>query len=165
MSKSIEQLILALSKEYEIYKGYLELAKKKRDVIVEGNIKELEKITNDEQSIVVSMGKIDEIRTAIIGNILFEQKIDWVENITELASSIKDPERTEILSLKDKLGSILKKIKEVNDLNTKLLEQSLEYIEFNVNLLTNAEVKGNTYGSKADENELKHRPNIFDAKV
>ncbi|MCT4605029.1 MAG: flagellar protein FlgN [Marinisporobacter sp.] len=165
MSKSIEQLILAMNKEYEIYSDYLALAKKKKDVIIEGDVKELENITQDEQTIVVSIGKIDEIRTAIIGNVLFEQKIDWIENIAELANYIEEPVKTQIIDLKDKLGSLLKEIQQINDLNAKLIHQSLEYIEFNVNLLTNAQVKGNNYGNKADEQEMKHRSNIFDAKV
>ncbi|WP_168198214.1 flagellar protein FlgN [Crassaminicella thermophila] len=165
MSKSVDQLILALNKEYEIYKDYYTLAKNKNEILIEGNVKELERITKKEQDVIAVMGKIDQIRTAIIGNILFEKKIDWVESLTELASHIEASKRAEIIALKDKLRILLEEIKNLNDLNGKLIRQSLDYIEFNVNLLTNVELKGNTYGSRADEQDLKHRPNLFDAKV
>ncbi|TCO76471.1 flagellar protein FlgN [Marinisporobacter balticus] len=165
MSKSIEQLILALNKEYEIYQDYLVLAKKKRDMVVQGNMKALDKLTKKEQNMIANMGKIEKIRITIIGNILFEEKIDWVENITELTNYFDESSKTELINLKENLGILLQEIKHINEFNSKLIQQSLDYIDFNVNLLTSVELKGNTYGSKADDKDLKQRPNLFDAKI
>ncbi|WZL73734.1 flagellar protein FlgN [Clostridiaceae bacterium 35-E11] len=165
MTKSVEQLILALSKEYEIYANYLALAKRKKEVIVEGNIKELDDITKKEQDVIASIGKIDEIRTAIIGNVLYEQQIPSVESITDLSNYLEEPEKTRVLEIKHKLESVLTEIANINKLNSRLIQQSLDYINFNMNLVSSLESTGSTYSDQADEKDLKKRSNLFDAKV
>jgi flagellar biosynthesis/type III secretory pathway chaperone len=165
MSKSVEQLITVLKQECDLYKDYLDLAREKKAAVIKGHIKEIDHITKVEQNMIVNMGKADQIRGAIIGNILLEKKVSSIENITELANLIDEPERTKILKLKEHLGSLLEETKNINELNSELLQQALDYVEYNMNLVTSAQPKGSTYGNKADEKDLKTRPNIFDAKI
>ncbi|MDF2546585.1 MAG: hypothetical protein K0R93_1483 [Anaerosolibacter sp.] len=165
MSKSIEQLIAVLKQECDLYKDYLNLASKKKTAVIKGDIKEIDHITKLEQNMIVNMGKVDQIRIAIIGNILLEKKVSNVENITELANLIDEPNRSTILKLKDQLAALLEETKNANELNSELLQQALEYVEYNMNLITSAQPKGSTYGNKANEKDLKIKPNIFDAKI
>lgn len=165
MSKFVEQLILAFNKEYEIYQDYLKLAKKKKEVIIEGHVKELEKITKQEQDMILSMGKIQEIRSVIIGNILLEKKLDWIENITALTDYLEEEEKEAILRVRDQLTITLEEIKNINDVNSKLIQQVLAYIDLNVNLLTGMEMKGSTYSSKANEQGAQYEANLFDVKI
>lgn len=165
MSKSVEQLILALNKEYEIYQDYLGLAKKKRDMIVSGNVKELDKLTTQEQNTIEIIGKIDQIRTSIVGNLLYELNIEYVEDLTELTSYFEDSYKLQVLDIKIKLETLLGEIQNLNELNSKLIQQSLDYIEFNMNVVTSLDTAGSTYGDSANEKDLKKRTSIFDAKV
>lgn len=165
MNKSVEQLIIALNKQYEIYQEVLEIEKKKRKIIVDGKIKELDGITSKEQAMILSIAKLENIREAIIKNVIKELNINNVENIAELTKYLDDESKTKIIAIRDKFTEILKMVKNENDLNSKLIEQSLEYIEFNKNLLTTLENQGSTYGSDADEREIKIKSNLFDAKV
>ncbi|MFZ5968979.1 MAG: flagellar protein FlgN [Bacillota bacterium] len=167
MTKSTEQLLIALTREYEMYQEYLELAKKKKTTIIEGNVKELDNITKIEQNMIIGLGKIDQIRTAIVGNVLYEKQVQRVENITELANYLEDTAKEKVLELKEKLTVLLDEIRNVNEINSKLLKQSLEYIDFNLNLVTsiNKEPKGSTYGNKADEKKPAESTYVFDAKV
>ncbi|QZY54321.1 flagellar protein FlgN [Crassaminicella profunda] len=165
MSKSIEQLILALNKECEIYQDYLNLANKKKAIIIEGNVKELERITQQEQDIIVNMGKIDQIRTAIVGNILHELDIEYIGNISDLSNYLEPLYKTKVVDLKNKLESLLREIQHLNELNAKLIHQSLDYIDFNMNVITSLDTAGSTYGDEANEKDLKKKSSIFDAKV
>ncbi|SHI61915.1 FlgN protein [Geosporobacter subterraneus DSM 17957] len=165
MSKSVEQLITALKKEYDIYRDYVDIAKKKKDIIIKGNIKELDHITGLEQDMILNMGKIDKIRAAIIGNLLNELKVKEIANISELAPYLEEEDRVKVLNLKDKLEKVLQEIQELNDLNGRLIQQSLEYINFNLNLMTSASTQGTTYGNRADEKNVKTKPNLFDVKI
>lgn len=165
MSKSVEQLILALNKEYEIYQEVLEIAKQKRSVIVEGKIKDLDDITSKEQTMILSIGKLENIRQAILQNIVNELDIDEAQNISQLSKYLDDKSKKEILAIRDKFDDILKSVKNQNDLNSKLIQQSLEYIEFNKNLLTSLENQGSTYSSNADEKDMKIKSNLFDARI
>ncbi len=165
MSKSVEQLIMTLNKEYEIYEEVLKLAKEKKRVVIDGRIKELDAITRKEQSIIFNLGKIDKVREALTINISKELRIEVFKNVTELSQYLEGDLKDQILEVRDKLVDIVEKVKKANDLNNKLIQQSLEYIEFNKNLLTSMETKGITYGSMADEKEVKTKNNLFDARV
>ncbi|MCT4566291.1 MAG: flagellar protein FlgN [Maledivibacter sp.] len=165
MSKSVEQLILALDKEYEIYKEVLEVAKQKKQIIVEGKMKELDDITSKEQAIILSIGKLESIREAILKNIVNELDIDEAQNISQLSKYLDDKSKKKILAIRDKFKDILIGVRNQNDLNNKLIQQSLEYIEFNKNLLTSLENQGSTYSSNADEKDIKIKNNLFDAKI
>ncbi|WP_432407087.1 flagellar protein FlgN [Wukongibacter sp. M2B1] len=165
MNKSVEQLMIALTKEHEMYQEVLEIARKKRNVIVEGKIKELDGITGKEQAMILSIGKLENIRESILKNIVKELNVDNIQNISGLAKYLDDETKNEILAIRDKLAETLKMVKEENDLNSKLIEQSLEYIEFNKNILTTLENRGSTYGSDADEKDVNVKSNLFDLKV
>lgn len=165
MSKSIEQLILVLNKEYEIYKYYLELAKEKKDVIIHGKMKELTRITGKEQEVTASIQKVDQIRTQIVGNILYELNVKTVSSITELAEHLEASWKKKVLDLKDELNGVLLEIQNINELNKKLIEQALDYVELNMNMMMSLENEGSTYGNQADERELTKGNRIFDAKV
>jgi len=165
MLKSVEQLILALTKEYEMYKDYFEVAKKKKEIIINGHVKELDHITKIEQDMIMTMGKIDHIRTSIIGNLLMELNIKSVDSLTELTEYLPEQAASKIMDIKEKLEMIIKQIKDLNDLNSSLIKQSLEYIDFNMNLMMSLEAKGSTYGSNADEKDLKQRSSVFDVKI
>lgn len=165
MLKSMDQLIMVLTKEYEMYKDYLEIARKKKDVIISGHVKELDNITKIEQNMIVSMGKIDHIRTSIIGNLLMELKVEAVGSLSELTELLPSQVGAKVMDIKGKLEGIIQEIKDLNELNSSLIKQSLEYIDFNMNLIMSLETKGSTYGSKADEKDLKQRSNVFDVKI
>jgi flagellar biosynthesis/type III secretory pathway chaperone len=156
---------MTLNKEYEIYEEVLKLAKEKKRVVIDGRIKELDAITRKEQSIIFNLGKIDKVREALTINISKELRIEVFENVTELSQYLEGDLKDQILEVRDKLVDIVEKVKKANDLNNKLIQQSLEYIEFNKNLLTSMETKGITYGSMADEKEVKTKNNLFDARV
>lgn len=165
MSKSVEQLIIALNKQYEIYREVLEIEKKKRKIIIDGKIKELDGITGKEQAMILSIAKVENIREAIIKNIIEELNVDGISDISDITQYLDSESKEKILSIRDKFAEVLKQVKNENDLNGKLIEQSLEYIEFNKNLLTTLENQGSTYGSNADERDVKIKSNLFDAKV
>lgn len=165
MSKSIEQLILTLEKEFEVYSEVLELSKDKRRNIIEGHVKELDGITKKEQKMIVTLGKLEEIREAIISNIIKELEIEEIENIEELSKYLDDTAKNRIKDIKDKLITLLDEVKRENDLNSKLIQQSLDFIEFNKNLLISIENSSSTYSPNADEKNIKTKSNLFDARI
>ncbi len=165
MSKYVQQLITALNKECEIYKEYRDLAEEKQKIILSGEVKELEKILKQEQDIIVTMGKFDQLREMIIGNILLENKVKQVDNLTELAEYIPEPHKTELLNIRDEFSSLLDEVKNINTLNGKLIQQTLDYISFNINLLAGTGTGPNLYGNDADEQNYQPSRNIFDVKI
>lgn len=165
MSEFVGQLIMALEKEEEIYEDILELSLKKKKSIIDGDIKKLEEIVNKEKALAMSLIKLDNIRIKIVNEILKENNIESVENITELSEYIDMESKKEILKLKGNLNKVIKKVRNENELNNDLVKQQLDYIKFNVDLMTNINLGSNNYGKKAKDDVKKGRKNLFDAKI
>lgn len=165
MNKSIDQLILTLEKEYELYKDILEIAKKKRRLIIDGSVKELDTFTKREQDLIITLGKFEKVRESVVSNLVKELSINNADSITELSEYLDKPSNKRVLDIKEKLSEILSQVKKENDLNSKLIKQSLDYIEFNQNLIFSIDNKGSTYSSKAGEDKGKSKRNLFDARV
>ncbi len=165
MSEFVDKLIMALEKEEEIYTEILDLSLKKKKAIIDGNIKLIEEIVNSEKALAISLVKLDNIRIRIVNEILKENNIDSVENITELSEYIDENSKREILNLKSKLNTVIKKVKDENELNNDLVKQQLDYINFNVDLMTNINLGSNNYGRKATDDVKRGRKNLFDAKI
>jgi len=165
VSEFVDKLIMALEKEEEIYTEILDLSLKKKKAIIDGNIKLIEEIVNSEKALAISLVKLDNIRIRIVNEILKENNIDSVENITELSEYIDENSKREILNLKSKLNTVIKKVKDENELNNDLVKQQLDYINFNVDLMTNINLGSNNYGRKATDDVKRGRKNLFDAKI
>lgn len=165
MSEFVDQLVMALEKEEEIYQDILELSLNKKQAIIDGDVKNLEKIVNKEKALAMSLIKLDNIRVRIVNEILKENGVDSVENITELSEYIDPMAKEKILKLKSKLNHVIKKVKNENELNKDLVEQQLDYIQFNIDLMTNVDLGSNNYSKEANDNVKKGRKNLFDAKI
>ena len=165
VSEFVDQLVMALEKEEEIYQDILELSLNKKQAIIDGDVKNLEKIVTKEKALAMSLIKLDNIRVRIVNEILKENGVDSVENITELSEYINPMAKEKILKLKSKLNHVIKKVRSENELNKDLVEQQLDYIQFNIDLMTNVDLGSNNYSKEANDNVKKGRKNLFDAKI
>lgn len=164
MTKSVEQLVQTLDKETEIYSDLLELAKLKREVIKSQDIDKLEAMVSEEQGLVVSLFKLEEIREKVLDKIMRDEKLDFVENVSQLAELLRSDERHRILESKNKLMVLIKNVNEETRFNGRLLEDKLELINFNISLLAQTGEDSGRYSKRAG-NEENERKNLFDARV
>ncbi len=163
--KSIQQLKDTLIKENELYTQVLKLAEKKTKVIVNGDIKELENITKKEQQYIMTMGTFEKIRRSILTNIAEELNIEAITSVSELILFIDEGIGNEVDALRNDLLKTIGSLKSANEGNEKLINQSLQYINFNLEILTHSPEDGNRYSNKASENKEIKSINFFDMKV
>lgn len=165
MNGIIEKLILALEKDCEIYTEVLRLGEMKKDIIIKGDIDELDKITKREHALIASLMKLEEIRDKIVTEIMKEtglQKVDVIDDITKVVDA---GSREKIQAVKRKLENLMSDVRDVNESNGELIKQSMDMIEFNVNLISSIDEAETNYGDKANINYQKKRPGSFDAKA
>lgn len=161
----VKELIEVLEQENKVYEDILKISKNKTSVIVEGKVKELENIVKLEQSLVLQMARLEGQRESIVDKVSQSLKIDAADlTITELAKHLENEEARKLKWVQDKLGNTLKELKDTNELNTKLIQNSLEYINFSVNLLSDASSGSNNYGNTGQVGESKKK-NFFDVKL
>lgn len=163
MSKAIQQLKEALRQEYDLYVVLLELADQKTMMVVRNKVQDLEQLTLKEQQFIREMGRFEQIRQSLLSHFAQEKELAEVpQNLSALLSFLSQEEAEAIETLREKLVSAIQEISEKNQLNEKLIEQSLHFIQINLEALTELET-GNPYSHKADPKSKETR-RIFDAK-
>lgn len=161
----IVELIDVLEQESRIYDDILKISKNKTNIIVEGKVIELEKIVKLEQSLVLQMAKMEDQRERLVGKIstiigMEPEKI----TLKNLVSFVKK-EHGEILERQqEKIRDVLKELSSANELNSKLIKNSLDYISFSLNLFASVGNVDNNYNVTGEKQAGKER-NFFDFKV
>ena len=160
----VKTLIEILDKEAEIYEALLKLSHEKTDVIVQGKVTELENITKVEQSMILRLAKLEENREKIVEKLSEEIGMDADSiTVTELEKVLPKDQSKELAECQKKLTGIFSDLKNSNDLNARLIKNSLDYINFSVNVLSNVGSPGDIYGKSGQSNDPGKR-NFFDVK-
>lgn len=162
----IDRLIDVLNKETAMYEGILKLSKNKTDVIVEGKVTELEGITRLEQTLILQMGKLEEEREKLVDQMAAQlnRKASDI-TLTGLGELLPKEQSGRLKACHEKLPKLLKELGETNVLNSKLIKNSLDYIDFSVNILTSVGATGNNYSYSGQSSDSSKKRNFFDMKL
>lgn len=163
MNKSLQQLKETLQRELEMYQDILIMAREKTEFIKLGQLKDIEGTTVKEQQYIKTMGTFEKLRRSIFANMAEELQIKEPESISELLLHLEEEEAAYIDELRDQLLATIDELKEVNQLNEILINKSLEYVNFNIQLMTSLP-EGNHYGQK-DTGKVKSISSLLDMKI
>jgi len=157
-------LLDILKNQKNLYRQLLSLSLEKRSVLIKGNIAELERITKEEETLIIQVGRLEEQRQALHNALANHFALSPVElSISRLIDRIEEPLKTRFAAVFDDINEIIGQIVEANNNNTDLINSSLEYVNFSLNLLTN-----NSVTPSYTEEELEKRQaaaKIFDRMV
>lgn len=140
MASLIDELIEVLDRENDEYEMLLNLSKEKTGKIIENNLTELQYIVAQEQGHVEKLNQLEQKREEVVKSIAVvlnkDVSILTVKHIVELLKGQKTEQR-KLSIVHDKLRSTLNDMVVVNDMNQSLIKESLEMLEFNMNLMNN----------------------------
>lgn len=140
MASLMNELVNVLDAEREYYQSLTEIAEEKTPVIIEGNINELQKITEREQPIVEKLQKLEKQRMQLMDDaaeVLGREpgSVKLADLVNMFANQPEEQKR--LAAVYDKLMFTLKDMDIVNKRNQMLLEQALEMVEFDIQLYQN----------------------------
>jgi FlgN protein. len=165
MEQLITRLEEILENETILYSQILNLGNKKTDIIIKGKINELSVLAEQEQDIVSKLSKLELEREKITLTINKELSLpDRERTLSQILSSINSDHAAILSKTQNKLLNIIKQVKRVNDENGKLINNSLEYIEFSINVLSNAANPGNNY-NPVGYSDSSTKSSMFDMKL
>lgn len=134
----MEDLITVLEMENESYKKLLALSLKKTPVIISADLEALAKITDEEQEVVNQVNSLDRKRQTSMKDIanVINKDVNTLK-LTDLIDMLKTrpTEQQRLAAIYDNLSDTLGQVKRVNEQNRELIENSLEMIEFDMNVL------------------------------
>ncbi|MCR5301499.1 MAG: flagellar protein FlgN [Lachnospiraceae bacterium] len=133
----MEELIDTLNKETAEYGRLLELSRRKANVIVARDVAALEKITDDEQSVMTAIGNLDAKRAQVTSDIadVINKDVESLKLSVLIDLLGKQPEEQKALSdVHDRLKVTVDSVRQINESNRQLIDQSLEMVEFDINM-------------------------------
>lgn len=149
MASLMEDFMDILDKENSEYQILLELSKKKTPVIIKGDVQELQKITDEEQIVVDRVSHLDRKREETLNDIanVINKDVETLKIpvLIKLLQS-RPKEARQLSEIHDALKETLGELVRINDQNRELIKQSLEMVEFDLNLvqaMRQAPVTGN----------------------
>ena len=114
---------------------------------------------------ILQLAKLEENREKLVEKISEELGIDADDiTVTELEKVLPKDQSKELAGCRERMTGIFRDLKSSSDLNSKLIKNSLDYIDFSVNILSNAGSSGDLYGKSGQSNDPGKR-NFFDVKL
>lgn len=165
----LKPLINTLEELIAIQEQLVEVSLKKREILIDGEIEPLSQLIAEESKLVRKMGKLEEERMFQVKEYLRRQGITADEmTVSQLLSIIPSKEGKEaIQSLADKLQKTIGQLQQHNDLNSKLIQDSLDYINHSLEMMTDNSGEGINYQRPAGS--VKKNPStgrsFFDTKA
>lgn len=163
-----DELTDVLCKETEIYNEILKISHDKTGIIVEGRVSDLENLTRKEQALIFRIADLEDKREKIVSKISGQSGQSAKEtpsmSISTISSMLPQGKAQKLNDVFISLSKTLKEIKEANNLNSKLIKNSLDYIDFSINLLTGTEASGSLYSNSGRPDNSRKR-NFLDVKL
>lgn len=170
MAGLINELVDIMSAENDIYKELIPIASQKTRAIIDNDLKALQDITDQEQRSIEKVNALEHKRDEVIKNIgtVLSRDPATLNMKTLVTIMKKQPKEQEALCrIHDELSNTLKTLVTINDRNKLLIQQSLEMIDFNINLIQSTRMSPgvNNYTRGACEDSISSNgTGMFDAK-
>ncbi len=135
MASLYEDLVSNLKQQIEYYEELLQISTEKTKVIVANDIESLSKINTVENMLVVRLEKLDKKNREVISDIVMVtgKKVDKL-TVKSIATVLSKDEGAALVKLADELVEVATRMKEVNERNKLLVDTSIEYSDFSMNV-------------------------------
>ena len=134
----MENLIEVLEQQSVTYAGLLELSKQKTPFIVEGDLENINRITDEEQIWLSKLASLEKKRTEVMKDIACVLNKDVatlkITNLVEMLSA-RPQEAALLAAARDSLAKVVRELQLVNERNKELIDHSLRLVEFDLTLL------------------------------
>lgn len=149
MASLMEELIRTLEEETEIYHELIPVSEEKTRVIIKNDLETLSKITDKEQTYVNRIATLERKRSEVIvniGTVLNRNPGSLTLKKIILLLDKQPVEQRKLEELHDDLHRTVHRLVDINQQNKRLIEESLEIIDFNINVIKSTQsVQTNNY--------------------
>lgn len=138
MASLMENIIEILNNEELEYQELIKLSSEKTPIIIKGDLKALDDVTEREQLVVARIQKLEKQRQQTMKDIAdVTNQSDKDMKLKDLIEMMKTrpEEQTKLKSVHDRLKITLANMTKINEQNQELLKSSLDMVQFEINLV------------------------------
>ncbi|HEY4391648.1 MAG TPA: flagellar protein FlgN [Paenibacillus sp.] len=164
----IEELIGSLDDLSEQYDILLDIMQQKKEAIIANNYDDLVQVLSRESKLVKSIqSREEQIRSSahqFLESKGIKSRLELT--ITDILRLVFDPEEKQRLSSsQQRISEQLEKLKRTNELNQELIGQSLQFIEFSLNLMSGGFDEESTYAPPQSQEKRTSSRSNFDIRT
>ncbi|EMT45889.1 flagellar protein FlgN [Anoxybacillus flavithermus] len=123
-------MIDLMQKLLKLHRGLLQLAKQKTEAIKKSDVVTLQDMMNKEQTYVMAIRQLESERMRLLAHLHEEER-----TVRRYAEQLEETERATLLQLASDLSETIAHLKQQNELNMQLLQQSLQFIHFTLDVI------------------------------
>lgn len=157
-----------LDRQLDVHRLLLELNEQKRQVIVSGDVENLMQITQKEGKLIrlseqLETERADAVQAYMRSRNMYVTTAITIQTLSKIAVRLE--EKQALAERRDELLRLIGRIKETNDLNRQLLEQSLAYINYSLDILLDPGNDDAVYQHPLQEQPSYRTNHMFDRKA
>lgn len=135
---AVNQLVESLGELRNLYGQLYELGLRKKELLIKDQLDELTGIINKETRLLKQLAESDNARVRAIAALQREkgQRVNTQATLAQVSALLADPEERRALNeASQRLSETVAKLKELNALNQQLIQQSIDFIEYSLDLM------------------------------
>ena len=163
----INAILSALEGLVQLHESLLQLSIKKTEQLKKGKIDELQDILTSEQKHIQAIDKLEAQRLKAVDEWAEQVQLGESDekNVTFILAHLSDQtERHELEKLSTQLAETLVELKAQEGLNQELTQQSLQFVQMNLAMLSPT-IEQMNYGNKSNQNDPVSKRSVFDSKA
>ena len=165
MASLIQELIDTLKEQNNIYQSLLDIASKKKVSIIENDIPKLQQFVKEENIFVGRNQRLEKRRLELFDDISMVLGKNRNLSLKDIIECIKGQEgEKDLINIREQMVQILPKLKSLNDQNQELLQMSIDYVDFSMNIIRSSGGNAPTYYDLAGNEINSSDKKMFDAK-
>lgn len=170
MASLMEELMVTLDEEEKIYRQLIPIEQDKTRAIIANDLKTLQDITVAEHELVDRTSALEGKRERIVVDIATVLgKNPKTINLNEIVGMLKNqPEdQKKLQKVHDRLRKTVLQLQDINDQNKELLKESIDMVEFNMNVIRSTRMSSGSSNYSSDASEvagMAPQHGMFDAK-
>lgn len=165
---SVQSIITILERLEKLHKSLLELSYQKTEIVKKGDMAELDNMLKNEQSHVAAIETLEKQRQQVVSEYLNEKGImqadkQTIVDVIEVVEN--EEERTQLQAVRNRLMLVVDDLRKQNELNQKLVFQSLQFVNMTLDLLRPKPDQINYSGKEARGDNAVQKKSYFDSQA
>ncbi|MDI6813087.1 MAG: flagellar protein FlgN [Desulfitobacteriaceae bacterium] len=161
MEETLSRLNENLDRQLQLYRTLNELAGLKQEALLRGSMQELEQITAREERLLLEAARLE------------KERLLWADEIgQEMGKAAEDltlaelAERFPVLQgVRVELDQVIGDLQNAHELNSQLIGQALDVIDFTVSLVTRPDEATYAHPKRKEQNPPPTRMHLFDKMI
>jgi flagellar biosynthesis/type III secretory pathway chaperone len=143
--ENVADLLEIMSKEQDALDAILELEMGKNDILVSRDLLKLAEITEKENDFSLYLSEMEDRRVSLLSS------KGLGKSLSEVLERVSAEEAAKVREMQSRLAERLKKLKALNEINSRILTESIQFFRYTLELLAGEKESATLYGMNGPE--------------